>query len=171
MSQVITWDIPEGSDDAVVLVVDDAGSPALDAAAIPHLALPSPHALGGVNLGKAESEYPNSPTAQQSDQIHCCSQNFTIITVDLQHGPVRSSSFSRVKIWTYGTIWNPCSHHCGVESLVFCPSDHTFPAHLFDVIPSFELLQEENSFLGFLVALNLVLNNQRKFWNLLNAVT
>ena len=42
--------------------------------------------------------------------------------------------------------------------------------HLFDVIPSFKLLKKENSFLGFLVTLNFVLNNQRKFWNLLNAV-
>lgn len=64
MCWVHTWDVPEGSDDAVVLVVDDAGSPALDAAAIPHLALPSPHALGGVNLGKADPEYTQSPSGK-----------------------------------------------------------------------------------------------------------
>lgn len=93
--RLVTWDVPEGSDDAVVLVVDDAGSPALDAAPIPHLALPGPHALGGVNLGKAEIEYPkypnspNVPPAQSPSPTHCCSQNFTIITTDLQHGPVK----------------------------------------------------------------------------------
>lgn len=48
----VTWDVTESSDDPVVLVVDDAGSPALDATAVPHLTLPSPHALGGINLEK-----------------------------------------------------------------------------------------------------------------------
>lgn len=43
--------------------------------------------------------------------------------------------------------------------------------HLFYVIPSFKLLKKENSFLCFLVTLNFVFNNQRKFWDLLNAVT
>lgn len=43
--------------------------------------------------------------------------------------------------------------------------------HLFYVIPSFKLLKEENSFLCFLVTFNFVFNNQRKFWDLLNAVT
>lgn len=50
----VTWDIPEGSDDPIVLVVDDAGSPALDAAAVPHLTLPGPHPLGGINLWKSD---------------------------------------------------------------------------------------------------------------------
>lgn len=66
--RVVTGDVPESSDDAVVLVVDDAGSPALDAAAVPHLALPGPHALGGVNLGKAETEHPKSPQPSSQTQ-------------------------------------------------------------------------------------------------------
>lgn len=48
----VTWDVPESSDDAVVLVVDDAGSPPLDAAAIPHFALSGPHTLRSINLEK-----------------------------------------------------------------------------------------------------------------------
>lgn len=66
--KAVTWDIPESSDDAVVLVVDDAGSPALDAAAIPHLTLPGPHALGGVNLGKGETV--NIPAAHSPPVRH-----------------------------------------------------------------------------------------------------
>ena len=48
----VTWDIPESSNDTIVFVVDDAGSPALDATAIPHFALSGPHTLGGINLYK-----------------------------------------------------------------------------------------------------------------------
>lgn len=48
----ITWDIPESFNDTIVLVVNDAGSPTLDATAIPHFTLSSPHTLRGINLHK-----------------------------------------------------------------------------------------------------------------------
>lgn len=51
----VTWNIPESSNDTVVLVVDDARSPALDATAIPHFTLSGPHTLGGINLYKNET--------------------------------------------------------------------------------------------------------------------
>lgn len=45
-----TWDVPESFDNAVVLMVDDAGPLALDSTAVPHLALAGTHTLRGVDL-------------------------------------------------------------------------------------------------------------------------
>lgn len=94
----ITWDIPESFNDPIVLIVNDAGSPTLDATAIPHFTLSSPHTLRGINLDK-KIKFVNiqkHPHYNSKTQIYF-SQNFTIITDYLKHGPVRSSSFPRIK--------------------------------------------------------------------------
>ena len=43
-------DVSEGLDDPIVLIIDDAGSPALDAAPVSHFAFASSHSLRGVGL-------------------------------------------------------------------------------------------------------------------------
>lgn len=124
--RLITRDIPESSDDAVVLVVDDAGSPALDAAAIPHLALPGPHALGGVNLGKAETEHPRSPQPSSQIQKHTARS-------ELHHHHCTSATRTGemfIILQSQNTIWNSYSntahlnHLC--SALQITPSQLTF---------------------------------------------
>ena len=45
-------DVSEGLDDTIVLIIDDAGSPALDTAMVSHLAFASSHSLRGIDLTK-----------------------------------------------------------------------------------------------------------------------
>ena len=45
-------DASEGLDDPIVLIIDDAGSPALDAAPVSHFAFAGSHSLRGVDLTK-----------------------------------------------------------------------------------------------------------------------
>lgn len=47
-----TWDIPECFYDAVVFVIDDARSFALDTTAVPHFTFACPHALRGIDLDR-----------------------------------------------------------------------------------------------------------------------
>lgn len=44
-------------------------------------------------------------------------------------------------------------------------------AHLLDVVPGLQLLQQKHSLLGLLVSLNFVVHDQGDLWDLLDAVT
>lgn len=45
-----------------------------------------------------------------------------------------------------------------------------YPPYLHNVIPGFELFQQQHSLLGLLVALNFVFNHQWDLWDFFNAV-